>query len=929
MQVYWQKLLEALGCRNTVTDINARQPCPLHAHIDRTLELRRHPVTDSLQFICHAPECQFKGDAIALVSQARKLTVNQAIELFRPYHELNHTLAEYANIDEYVMANIEQAQVAGYLIDCQQAMVDDRGRYLQTLMADRQIVPYPAISAHGVCPDLGILKPGIAPHKLTELNDRRYARGYYALYPYTLDGVLTQVVIQDQSKAPYERKTIPITLDGGGIFIETNLKSDTQTVCIATDEQLACTLYWKASGVLNDMAIIGSQELRLPEICRDIRQIHIVAHTDNPLTLDQALKYLDDRSKYNLDKPVYVHEICGPVGQLDHTILQAITNDHTRLETWVLHTLQELTKGAPVEAVALMTNIHLTDRTRSQLLAYAKTKGMESQVIALLDSSGDSQRSYTLANGCKIRLTKTGLIGIRGNHPVQLSNIPFVVDQCVVQRDQHIAYQCRFMLSNDRHVRVIIDRDTALSIADITKTVQNAVVKHGYTDYVTFYLQPKLKWPDIFACMAADRPIVKEIEHLGVANDRSIHFPGFIIDTVNDQLLPQNAIYTIDNRIKTMYNLKTAECDDWEDEARQLLTTNNNVMAEGLICGFMHILGQQYLALAQQKAGVPHMPMHFFYVDEGGGSAWYEAFTQFSRLFSGYDKPPTISALDPANSILKLQPLGSLPAIISLPDMSGGKLNALIDTSPVSIISVINSRMAIEMAADPRVSFMVVPPTSNRSSYRMNSNNLVHAKTVLSRIMTHLLSSPVSYCDEDELRLGRIVSMAAYQIVCKRLQMNPDVSLLNRLNWYYSDIKTDIQTFINTAYKLVYQSKDARKFGIMHTDSIPTASWVKKHGTHVPHIIKLDDCVMVNVSIVALCNNYAHIFAFRSDVITAELVKNNYLADPPRSATVKLGNYWCIRRDVWDAHIKQIPIDIQPIIDENGSIPLRLVSSGE
>lgn len=933
MQVYWQRLLEALGCRGTNPDASVRQPCPLHKNEERTLEVRRHPVTDSWQFVCHAPECRFKGDAPALVGRVKNITTAQAIELFRTGSELHHTLMEYVDIDEYITTLSNQAQATGYVAECQGRMAEDRGRYMQSLMADRGLTPGPGVNAHGLYPGVGLLTHGTAPHCLSEFNGKKCKQGYFSVYPYTLDGILTQVVAQNHDTASYTRIPVTLTLDGGGIFMEDNLNDQTATVCVATDEALACALYWKSYETINRISVVATPGLKFPTICTNIQHIYIVAALNKPLTLEQALHYLDDKLRFGLDKQtLYVYEIREPIVQVSHTVFQSMTgHDRMRLETWILRALRAQIKISPAEAGSVIAGANLNVRTREHLLAHASamTTAVDSTVVDVIRGASTAHGLYELANGCKVRLTKSGIVGIRGSRTVRLSNIPLVVDQCIVQSNKRVAYQCRVMFADDKHVRVIIDRDYALSAVELTKAIQAELVRQGYTDYVMFYSEARLNWADIMACMASGRPMVKEIEHLGVVDNQYIHLPTFTVDTLNGRTLPQNDIYTLDDNLRLMYDIRPNLVDNWESDFRTLMATQDNVMAEGIVAGLMHILYQQNLARLQHKVGVPHTPRHFFYVDEGGGSAWYDAFAQLSRLFSGYDHPPTLSAVSADNDVAGLRPLGSLPAIIGLPSLTTTRLSAIIDTSPVGIISVISSRIAAELSFDHRRSFMIIPPTSNRSTYKVNHNDMAHLKRSMSEILTKLLSVDLSSNYIRELGLTRTGALLTYTMLCDQMDIEPSIGLINKLNWYYTDMRSGLSTFMGAAHSIVFKAKEAATFGIQRTTSMPSKSWFSKHNKNAPHIIELEDRVLVSVHLVGICNKVADRFAFDTEVITSELERNNYLAPPPTSATVKLTNYWCIRRDVWDAQIRQLPMDIGPIKDVNGSIPLRLVSGNE
>lgn len=931
MQVYWERLLEALGCKVTDPDVTHRQPCPLHKNEERTLEIRKHPITDSWQFVCRAPECRFKGDAPALVGRLKNLPIVQAIDLFRPGREFNHTLVEYVDIDEYLTSLSNQTQALGYIASCQQGMKEERGRYLQSMMADRGLTPTPNVTTYGLHPSIGILRHGSAPTCLTDLNSKKCKSGYHAVYPYTLDGILTQVVAQQQDAEPYNRVEIVLTLAGGGIFMEDNLVDTTKNVCIATTEALACALYWKSFETTTKMAVICTKELRLPALCRNIQHIYIVSHFDNQLTLEQALRYLDDHTAYDNKATPYVYEIRELLRNVAHTVFQTMTgHNRIRLETWILRQLRAMLTNAPNEVMSIMANTRLNDRTREQLVAHATAANvlLDSAVVDILRGTKTANGLYTLANGCKVRVTKNGLVGTRGNKTDQLSNVPIVVDRCIVQSNKKITYECRVMLSDDRHVKVLIGRDYTLSAPDMMKTVQAEFIRQGYTDYVTFYTEARLGWADILACMASGRPIVREVDHLGVVDTQYVHLPNFSIDTLNHRPLPQQDMWTINENLRLMYNIRPSD-DEWESEFRELMNTQNNVLTEGIVAGIMHLIYLQFLARHQKDMGMPLTPKHFFYVDEGGGSAWYDAFTQLNRLFSGYDRPPTISALDQDNNIAGLKPLGSLPAIISLPNMTADRLNQIVDTAPASIISVINSQIASELPFDHRRAFMIIPPTSNRSTYQINHNDMSHLKRVIGRILTEILSHPITTSELNELQVSKTGALITYNMLCDWYGIEPSMSLINKLSWYYTDVRSDLTTFMNAAHNVIYNQDKARKCGIETMTSMPSREWLKKNGGRGPLVIELDDHVLVGVRLVTLCNNWSKRFAFECDVISAELAKHNYLAEPPKSATVKLGNYWCIKRDVWDTQIKHLPMDLKPIIDVNDSIPLRLVSGNE
>ena len=110
--------------RNPVSRVNAkkRYNCPLHQ--DSDCSLTAHEGVSTV-FRCVHPTCGFMGDAVSLLSLARKIPLKEALDAFRPggeFHDCVRGSVRTEDFDAYIDAAGVQNELKAYLARCRRAL---------------------------------------------------------------------------------------------------------------------------------------------------------------------------------------------------------------------------------------------------------------------------------------------------------------------------------------------------------------------------------------------------------------------------------------------------------------------------------------------------------------------------------------------------------------------------------------------------------------------------------------------------------------------------------------------------------------------------------------------------------------------------------------------------------------------------------------
>ena len=187
MQEKWTEFLTKLGCELTSPTPDELQPCPLHPTLGHTLRLSRDacdPDQGRWLYTCNESRCNFSGDAVMLLAQVRKISLDEAFALFLPGQEFASVLVEDftgTQLDEYRNSRSNQLQISNYLLQSQNAIRTElKGTKLRNKMADLGILQYSSSTLNDVPKTLGLLIPEGMPPILREL--KSHSKAHCALY---------------------------------------------------------------------------------------------------------------------------------------------------------------------------------------------------------------------------------------------------------------------------------------------------------------------------------------------------------------------------------------------------------------------------------------------------------------------------------------------------------------------------------------------------------------------------------------------------------------------------------------------------------------------------------------------------------------------------------------------------------------------------
>ena len=342
MQANWKKILVALGCDLTNPEITKEQPCPLHPHGEHTLVIRDNPCTGSLEFHCNYPRCSFSGDAISLTARTKHITLEKAVNLFREDGELHHTIAgEFSDeqLNEYIQNRDSQARISAYINTCRQALrQSDRGYQAQDKLAIQGVL-HPATL--NVPTGLGLLVQDDLPPALREFEKLKYKKGCYVVYPYTYNGQITQIRIQNLDNMTVDKATFGITGHALGIFLEENIAPTTEEIYITKSELSALSVVRTMADVSDHrFPVICTAGFPLPYRYHNVKRVFLLSTEEAPLDLKTALEYFaaEELVAGASDVKVYTLPLRTPIKQLRAQQLKMYTEATHRfsLHSWLI-----------------------------------------------------------------------------------------------------------------------------------------------------------------------------------------------------------------------------------------------------------------------------------------------------------------------------------------------------------------------------------------------------------------------------------------------------------------------------------------------------------------------------------------------------------------------------------------------------------------
>lgn len=918
MQLHNQSLLEALGCKRS----GDRWSCPLHG--DGATLCTRDDGDGGTVFDCSHPACRFFGDAVALAAAAKKMLPQDAVSLFRAGGTLAHTLKQPltdAEASAYYESKAAQSRIQAYLSACQLNLrrTPDRARFRMGVSQN---------TLRSVPQELGLLVRGDGtPPLFREFNKQKYAKANHVVYPYTYNGEVTHVRVQDVSSA-FATVTVPVTRPDLGVFME-RFDAVPETLVVVTEPRAAALVYGNCMAETSiKPPVVAAAGFPLPDSLRTVKTLYLLSTADAPISLEQALAIFGAEcwiSGASHQPRIRMWEAARPAERVTaddvRRRIQAQDTDSPELDAWIVKRLSEIVAaGNKEEAYRIVSAAALSDAARTVL---SRTRAATPAVIEILASvSTASSRHLVLGNGRLLKMTATGLKALtrKGEEEV-LSNFSIDVSHRIRTYDGNDVLVCTAAVADPAVPPVTVQfTETARARA---ATVQRAVAKafavKGAAPYVAAYDRKDYDWGDVFCRLAAGCDMHHEVKALGLDGDGDIHFPAAVVRTRTAAVTEQRQIFTMPEHTLRAYGgiapgAGLSPCEPF----RYLLERCDNLYVAAFTHGLMHVLHTATVGLA--PGTVTKAPRHLLYVETEAG-LWLPVFGQLSTLFSGDDAAVNVSYTDPMATVNDYRELGTLPLLARIPALRGDKFPRLIMESPVNLVGLTDSATATLSAGDLRTTFIAPCSDNPEPACVIAPSDIEDMRAAFPGFLAEFTARvPFTPAYRD----ATVPSQAAYEAVCNLLHV-PASSVMSKIaRKYFPSIgMTGANTFFDRLHAVL--NAPHKKTPVCIVRGAPPADG--SFTARGQHIFVMDDVVVISHTVVGLINKDSDT-AMRFDhrLLTEELNERGLLTFRPEWLQVDTNRCWIMKREDWDLHVVRPPLLLPRLVTPGNVIRLNRIA---
>lgn len=928
MQVKWADFLSKLGCTITNPTPDIAQPCPLHPALGTTLRVTRDacdPNQGAWHFACNDSHCNFHGDAVMLLAQVRKISLDEAFALFLPQQEFANTLVEDftgTQLDEYRNSRSNQLRISNYLLQSQNAIRTElKGTQLRNKLADHGALQYSSSTLNDVPKTLGLLIGENLPPVLRDL--KAYAKAHCALYPYTYNGQVMHIRVQNFDEESLPSHTHTLVRKDVGIFMENNIGETTKELFIATSELTCCNLYRRYSEYSTQTPpLVALAGFPLPYRFRNVERITLLPCKEHRLSLTFALGLFSAPTVVegcpNKQIPIFVSHDGRAMESIPVHILSGGSQGHVYdyLNTWIIRKIAQLIEDKDVEAIyrAFESN-NVTLEHRTALIEKARTLVVNPEVIQLLETIGQLQHSLLrLANGKEIRQTPTGLlaVGFEGEERC-LSNIAISVEECVLTRSEQLKYVCKLRSDVDKPpISAILRAEAFNSASHLRTAVRNVFVQNKQAAYPAFYEVKGYAWQDILTKLAEGKNVRQEILALGV-NDTQINFPHFILDTARKKIETQHQVFTLDKDILQHYTgirYDPLVLDSTSSIRKLMEVAGTNPYIAGFLFGICHLVHNLVAAMIRSENRVLPVPQHLLYVEPAAG-VWSPIYLQLAQLFADLDEIPRMPSVKVPQYMERLDQLGSLPCIQILPSLTCNRIRQVLGDLSVNLISIVDSETAIALTGDSRISFIDAPDYTAQQTYTLAPEDIMRLQASLPGLLLELTSTTLTSAEHFDFRSTEIPALAGYRFLCRALGVPVNTTVENTVQHYFTANGIScIYMFMKALGELIVPNKNP----IRIVNGFPTDEELRHNP---PEVFLMSDCVCIGHHTVHMVNTLSknnNLFNERS--LTADFERYNHI-HPIKDLNIDRNRYWVLDRQIWNKYIVGEPITLRVVTNSN------------
>ena len=515
MNVSAEKLMRLLGSRMVVSGQAPRWGCPLHPDQDGCMTASSGP---RVVFTCSSPSCRFMGDAAALVSMARGVSLEEAVAMLSEGGELAECMEEPLSGDDvasYLDAASSQAVVKAFLSKCSMALRDapERSGVRAGMSRASLRMLHPEM---GLFVDLG----QEVPKCLREFTKPKYRGSSLVLYPYRFNGDVTRIDVVDAND-PSFRHTAVVLHPTLGVFGETCACLSGRVVAVERPDDAARLYAEFCVGSTKPPPVVAYQGYPLPEAFRYVNTIDILSAKGSEASMGFLLRAICAPEIRAGVAPVIRGVVCSEeIRKLRHEDV----SDMKGSRLFRFHDIQHLIakrmsklvdEGREAEVLSALSAEQAPPVARSLLKSAAETQislrggfggrpESAARLVELLSApSSGKPCDMALANGKSIHCGPDGVFAIRSGGAMEpLCNVGIAVDSRIVGSDGAESFECTVSARGGfpaAKVRVPLKGLTADRMRD---AVQSAYSEMGLSPYIAFYPSPGFAWRDVMARMA-------------------------------------------------------------------------------------------------------------------------------------------------------------------------------------------------------------------------------------------------------------------------------------------------------------------------------------------------------------------------------------------------------------------------------------------
>ena len=511
MNVDPKKLLDRLGC-----SMGAGYACPLHPDADACLSFGKGP---RVVFTCASPLCRFSGDAVSLVSLAKRIPVSEAILMFLDGGELADCVVDrfgQEDADAYLDAVKSQDLLKAYLDKCVHALRENPE--LSGIRAGMS-----RASLRLLHPNVGLFVPGDdVPRCLRELEKPKYGKSRLILYPYTMNGEITRIEALDPSDTAFRHVAV-VTHPDAGVFGE--LPEPPERVVVVDKPEVAAKLYsCYAQTSAKVPPVIACRGFPLPGSFAGVTNLDVLSFRDAPISTEFVLGAMSAADIKPGRAPVMriADYRCTVMSTSGSTIddPRGVGMMHDPQHFVAARFSDMVRDGRCKEVLDMLSSSQAPAMARNLVKAAAETqlsirggfRGDARSAEKLVELLGSAELSgpceMSLANGKAMHSGPDGIFAIRsGGSRDPICNVGLAVDSRIITSDGREVFACTVSARGGFPAVKVEFLWSDLTADRMRASVQKAYAEMGLSPYVAFYSSNGFAWRDVVAKLAENCPV--------------------------------------------------------------------------------------------------------------------------------------------------------------------------------------------------------------------------------------------------------------------------------------------------------------------------------------------------------------------------------------------------------------------------------------